>query len=584
MDDRIGEDISTIWTRFYIQITNVRNHLERDRSLGNAADLHIECLPELSADADQLVELLIHDSQRKTASSSGLHRGLRLSMEYFLHNNVAEDLTRFAQSNVPEGLRELVVGMFTRLLASLPPTDFLQERLSVAVTTLIKLASRECKSSSSLAASSLNLLVALNLQLLRFPPLRKVFVCDLDTPSAISTILCVLMQNEEFSGSNEFRELLLYSFKSELLGDDAESYDDLLISLVCSLIRAFSFADFEESERTLLLLDRITSTCSVYSNLSIRLTSIYRELFVEKVFCNYLLGNGDSRGCATRVLDLLVALSRSLENSVIFIPLFSRAIRVFEKLALETSPQIIFLYCHALQSESLRYCFPMKKSSRWTDSVSNHRSRIEKILSLLPLLQLDCFRDVSQLSEVYKRHLVWAENPFNFSPTFPSEFTGRIHSSSSGEKSRRDTALDPEKNRILWSLFAKCKVALSLFWESDFESNFMHLRFLIWMTSMLDSPDLYSEYQDSTDNLVGIIARLVKDRPRMVVHKNHLLEPLIRAHVEHDVFHGSAWQDLHIDLGRKKGIPPYILGHFLLRLAALIQVKAMERGVTIVYT
>lgn len=565
------EDIATIWTRLYLGITDVRNQWTKDLSMGSAVISQIKDFPELITDAELMVESL-------TVSLSGFDHGQNQAMEYFLHNDISKDLVRFAEDNIPENLRDLIMDMFTDLLISLPPVDFLLEKLSKPITALLLLIARECSPSLQLAKKSQRLLVALNGQIKRCPPLRSVFLCNDTTIKSLSTSICRFCQIETLSTSNTFKEQLLDFFENELLGADSILYKDLIISIVSSLIKAISMQDFEEAKGIVILLHNIALNEDNDSDISTRVVSIYRELFVEKVFPSYLLGCCTIQGWAPDFLAFMENLAYTLENSVIFIPLFSKAVRVFDSLDLTHSHQLMRLYCYALRSDSLRFCFPLKQSSKWTDALANHRNRIDGILKLLPLLHnFKCFREGPLLSEMYQTHLMWAEACFAFAD--PTLFGGDQSPSIFKKRIPRNNVLKSENNKILLSLYTNSKAELSLFWEKEFRENFNNMRFIILILRLFDSFELYSECFDSKNGLIEIIAGILCQYRKKGDTKDHSLKLLTLTHSQEDIFSDLVSRNVK---AFGKNTLPYILGHFLLRLAALMHVNAMKDNVTLI--
>jgi hypothetical protein len=561
-------ELSVLWTGLYLTIANIRQHVLREREMAGSWNVPISDFPNLTKDVVKIVRLLADEVREEHLDG--------LCVEYFVQNDVADTLVTLAVENVPEGFLNLVVGLYTALLSSLPPSFFLNERISAPLRNLL-VACRQLITTKKMRALMLQFLDSLTTQIQRYPPLSEILLSSIESKIVFYSIVQDFLERDT---EEEMNEIVLRAFEAGLIkGPEGEA---LLISLVFSLIETFSHQSVVNFVQRFGFLERCLQAGRQDPQLSPQLISAYRDHFVDRIFSSSLLGSSTTDGSLARILDLLIELGECVDIPDLYIPLLSKTIRILEKLPDGESDRIKALYIQTLTSRPLCQCFPTMKPTRWTESISLHRQRLDSLMSHLGEIGLSCFRDISMISDFYRMHLMVVDRLLGSDLTISSVYPGDVP-----QILETGLVLDTKRNTKLIGLLSSCKTELQDLWRRPVIENLSSVRLILGCAALMNTTELYDELSKSSgppESALFLLERSLKSAADLVIDEG-IVEPMFSIHMQHDALNAPKWDPsifVH-DTVINNTANAYLLGHAIMRQAAILQVRATRSSIAIIY-
>lgn len=569
------QHLGRLWTELYLDLTEALNFVLREREATGDGQINVRLrtLPQIAQDVRRLVEMLVEDIEESNQDGPGF--------EYCLRNEIPAELARFALQDVPEGSLTLVLGFFTALLSALPPHIFFQERIVTPLGAVFAagVARFQRTKERPVADKILRLLQHLVARVGEYPPLGEIFSGE-GFLVPCRALLCEIVEGEY--RLDVAQAIILAAVEGNLIR--GEAWNELLVSETCALIKSFGEASLDTFLSRFQFLDALARAAVQDEFIPAQIMSLYRQLFVDRIFATSLLGSSAHDGSRLLLWDLLGGLCHECPTSDLLLPLLSRAIRTFEMMPSIEMDRLRLLYTRLLQSGRLAHCFPSRRPSLWTESATVHRQRLDAIFALLPQMALSPFRDAETLSAYHRIHLMTVEGllgddlKVKLLPTTDNLPTPRV--------TRTAQFLDPAKNARLAQLVADCKGALSRYWDTLPEQNLEAIQLLAGWLAFSDSPEFYGELlAKESHSLLALLHRLVGMRPRLA-HKENVLDGMSQLHLLHDPLDDSRW--LPAVTGARNAaaqhtLNAYLLGHFFLRITAICQVRATRSATVIIY-
>lgn len=597
-------ELERTWSWLYVAIINAQYQVELQRGTEDVSptssfNIPLTSHPEIAEGLSRFYSNFVDDYKENRADSA--------TFEFFIKFGIFEETVQLAVKDIPQGILGHVVALLGAVVAHLPPDAFLHEKLSGAIKKLCK--HLPMVTDSIDRASLLLFMEAMLAKLVQERSLSLVFA-DVRRPllSMLRSLLRVT-DREEWDG---FPISGLSSLLLDALLVLSSDYNSELETLFLELI--FHLAD--------LLCDGLPTTfCTMLGYLgkclealkrcgdgkgehgesaesALAFIDLYRSCFVDRIFSNILLSATKSRDQS--MTELLVKISTLLEggdcNDLIVI-LMSKMTRTLEKEHLEAPPAdkwlLMTLYSHILENHRLQSCLAICSPVPWKESSSVHRNRLERIFSLAQRVTHHFLDDRSDLptvlSGLYKCHLGVVESIL--SPGYMLENDTSLMSKPSGQYIPRlreaFLVLDQGKNRVLWSLYEFARSELSNLWGTPRLAKWLILcRFVTQILCLSNASVLYAEYvcdQDEETTLLRQLSVLLEKAPEARSDKH--IDALLIKHQHVDAFEPSTWETLSTDLSHASLAAPgtYLLMHVLLRMAAIIQARAIRPPVKIYY-
>lgn len=322
-----------------------------------------------------------------------------------------------------------------------------------------------------------------------------------------------------------------------------------------------------------------------------KICSVYRDHFVNCIFAMFLRQASEADGSLGRLVELLLTAMKNSTIPDLLLPLLGRAVRGFELLNFSSEDcheGLMKLYGEAAASPILFRSFPSSQPCQWTESAALHRQRCHLLFSTLPRLSLRYFSSVSALADLYRTHLMAMDstipdtrvstlNSEDAETSFPLPLVGPTY---------HEQVLDLAKLQRLKMLFEAGKRKWKEgFWQMSLQSNLCTAKFICGILSVLDNPELYGQLdQKNPDSLLSALDNVVASMPSLAP-QDAALEALVNIHTHSDALEPSRWEPIATS-GQPKVVKTanaYLLGHVLLRLSAIIQVRATRPSTTIIY-
>ncbi|PJF16647.1 hypothetical protein PSACC_03602 [Paramicrosporidium saccamoebae] len=561
--------LAEIWTGLFVAISNIRHHVLREREIDATSNVQLKDFPRITEDVVEIAKIL-----RSDVNSNGLEGP---SVEYFMNNDIGGTLMSLAREDIPKGVFSLMIGFNTALLSTLPPAFFINDRTCAPLRSLIiSLHSIVMCGKSELFERIILLLEHVIAQVCQYPNLRLVIIPDQTTRDALYSMISMLIDFDVTMPG--LQELTEKGFESGLIsGPESE---DIVVSVVFSLVKIFSSGTNLQFKTHFEFVQRCLGAAKNDSAVPSLLITAYRDSFVDRIFTAALQGSSPNDGSLEVLLSILTDLIESKQSLELYIPLLSKSVRLLEQKRGEESERILVLYGYAFSSRTLFKCFPMRSPKQWTESITIHRKRLGSLLSLVSNLGLAAYRSHKTISDFYRIHLLTIEKLLGEDLIIEESVPDMLP-----QIREQNLCLNTEKITKVSTLFAKMKSQIVDFWNRNPRVNLFLLRFAIGCFAFFDAGIFYAELSENDPNsFISSLVRLIADCPEVIPDEG-MLEAMFAIHVQHDPFDPLKWDSsLFVkDLVVYRTGNTYLLGHLVMRLASIVQVRATRESTCIVY-
>lgn len=597
-------ELERTWSWLYVAIISAQYQVELQRGTEDVSpissfNIPLTSHPEIAEGLSIFYSNFVDDYKENRADSA--------IFEFFIKFGILEETVQLAVRDIPQGILGHVVALFGAVVAHLPSDAFLHEKLSGAIKKLCKHLPAAVNS-----IDRASLLLFMEATIIKLVQERKLSLIFADVRRPLLSMLRSLLRTAGW----EERDGFLASDLSGLLLDAllvlSSDYNSELETLFLELI--FHMVDLlcEGSPAAFCAMLNYLGKClealkrcgdgkdehGESAESALAFIDLYRSCFVDRIFSNMLLSATKSRDHS--MTELLRKISNLLEGSDcndLIVIMVSKMTRTFEKENLEALSidkwPLMRLYSHILGNSRLQSCLAICNPFPWKEASMVHRNRLERIFSLvqktIPRFLSDHSDAPAILSSLYKCHLGVIESIL--SPGYTLENDASLVSRPSGQYVPRlreaFPVLDQDKNRVLWSLYDSAKSELSNFWDFSSLTRWLTLCHLVTQVLCFSNvPVLYAEYvceHDKDNTLLHQLSVLLEKVPG--AEEDILIDPLLIKHQYVDAFEPVTWEILSKDLSQTSLTAPgtYLLMHVLLRMAAIIQARAIRPPVKIYY-
>lgn len=572
------------WSRLFLKIMKIQQHVDIWRHTGMDRDYNVllSIYPEITNELTQLFSDLVRECREYGCDSP--------CFEYFTKYDILTDFLHVIKKDIPEGLFDLGIQLFGALLTHLPSSLFFHQNFSNAVKLLLK--SLRHKMNDTMTSDMSKIFPA-------EPALIKALLEKIKIDSSLKSI---------FQDTQETIRIIVESYRSESLdiynsrfpgmfieavsaGLYEEDFDeDLLYRLILDFGSAFCSDKTNKGfTKIFRFLERLVESPPNYSKFPLILLQCFKSHFVETVYSEKLKSS-DINKVLERLLVLVNRDDSDMENkqvSDLLVIMISKTIkncelRYFDASKLDSSSRYLLMkfYNIALSTKRLRGAFALKSPLCWMEPAAVHRNRLNMIFDLISKLNMPSAPFETFVSDLYKKHLQIAD----------SYLTGGLKvmvGDGINEfpfVSETFKVLDIQNLPCLKSLYITLKTEfIRIAFDVDSQSS-EQLRFVLIVMSLLDTGDLYEEYSGGKNSLISLVALNVKQglaeleraNPKQSPSLEKLLD-LYRA-LDNPLDHAK-WSLMSKNLDLRQ----YFLMHTLLRMAAILQTRAIRSPVQLLY-
>lgn len=597
-------ELERTWSRLYVAIVSIQHQVElwrgaADASTAPSLTVPLDSHPEIAEGLSAFYFGFVEDYKE--------HRADGATVEFFARFRVLEETVQLATKDIPRGIFGHVVSLFGATVAHLPPDAFLHERFSGAVKKLCKyLPAATALVDRTLLMTFMEAMVA---KLIQEQSLSLIFA-DVKRP-LLSTVRS-LLQAVGGGAHTEFLASELSGLLLDALLALSDEYDSELETLFLELI--FGLVD-------LLCNGPSAPFCAMFAYLgqclealkgyghgrdgreeatesSLAFIDLYRSNFVDRIFARVLSGAIKARdGSMAELLEKVLGLLERGASNDLTVILMGKMTRMLDKSQPDAIAadhwSLIYLYSRVLDSHRLQSCLAFRSPAPWREASMAHRHRLEQIFALVrQAVQHVGAKGPDQaalLSGLYKCHLGAVESLLSPGYAFEASdgLAGGTREQSVPKPRETFLVLDQEKNSVLWRLYGLAKSELANFWSVPSLAKCLALcRFITQTLCFLDTIAFYAEYtsvQDEEGSLLQVLSRLLETRPS--TDGDASVDPLPATHQHVDAFDQNTWGGLFAGLGRTNPTAPgtYLIMHTLLRMAAIVQARAIRPPVKIYY-
>lgn len=603
MPSPTAAELEWTWSRLYVAIINVQHQVALQRSTADATpapsfNVPLESHPGIAEGLSAFYLYFVEDYKDSRTDSA--------TFEFFIKFGVLEETVQLAARDIPQGILGHVVSLFGAMVAHLPPDAFLHEKVSGAIKKLCKLLPMVVDSSDSCPLVAF--LEAIIAKLIQERGLSLVFA-DVKRP-LLSTLRALLRTGEERQRDFFASDLshLLQDALLVLSGDYDSELETLFLELVFRLVDLFCNGQPAAFCAMFSYLGRCLEALKGYrggedeqgesTESALAFIDLYRDNFVDRIFARVLLCAARSRdGSLAELLGKVLGLLEGGDRNDLVVILVGKMMRTLEKSRPELLSAdkwtLIYLYSHILGSRRLQSGFATHNPTPWKESSMAHRHRLECTFFLVQRATRSVLGQGKDqpalLSGLYKCHLGVLESmlPPGYTLGDRSDLVDRAPGQAIPRLGEAFSVLDRDKNQLLWSLYEFAKTELVNFWSiPSLAKQLVLCQFITRTLALSDTVTLYTEYvsgQDGGASLLQALSRLVKGIPEAT--KDAPIDSLLIKHQHVDALDQDTWGTLPADpdSGSPVLLGTYLLTHILMRMAAIVQARAIRPPVKIYY-